>query len=270
MATPTPRRLYVHDDLTEAAWSLRPPRAEAVRLVGALFRAMTAEPHVVVLSLAEQVAGVLARSGHLPFATAIAIGTAGERVARTLHERTGWFPSIVRIELTREEDGRGDYVLAAPAPLARQLEGLVGPGPLAVVDDTLFSGLTLGAVLGALAPDARRRARVFCLRGVAESVPPIERLCPVTVGFAAPGRILRDVSFINASGLVRRGAIRRVGAPPLAFFEREEWMRAWFPRHAGEVVRLCRRLHALLDVADGACPDDAGGRPRQAAGTSAP
>jgi hypothetical protein len=252
ITAPTPQRLYVHDDLTEMAWSLRPRSADAVRLVGALFTAMRAEPHVVVLSLAEQITGVLARGGYLPFPTAIGIGAAGERVARELHARAGWFPSIVRVEVTREEDGHGGYALTAPAPLSQQLEGLVADGPIAVVDDTLFSGLTLHAVLSALPSAARRQAHVFCLRAVAESVPKIERLCPVTVGFAAPGCILRDVSFINASGLVRRGAIRRLDAAPLAFFERPEWMHVWFPRHADEITRLCRRLHAILDDASGA------------------
>jgi hypothetical protein len=250
-ATPTPQRLYVHDDLTEAAWSLRPRSAEAVRLAGTLLTVMRAEPHVVVLSLAEQLAGVLARGGYLPFKTAIGVGAAGERVARALHQRAGWFPSIVRVEVTREEDGQGRYVLTGPAPLAHQLAGIAADGSIAVVDDTIFSGLTLQAVLSALPAGGTRRTHVFCLRAVKASLPAIERSCPVTAGFAAPGRILEDVSFINASGLVRRGAIRRVGASPLAFFERAEWMRAWFPGHADEVTTLCRRLHAIFDGAAG-------------------
>jgi len=246
-ATPTPRRLYVHDDLTEAAWSA-PRRLATVRLVDALFTRVRREPHTVVLTLAEQLDAILARGGRPPFAAAVGIGAAGQRVARDLHARAGWFPTILRIDVSRVEDGRGDYALTGPAPLAEQLAAVPGSGPLAVVDDTLFSGLTLRAVLGALPPSARRRAHAFCLRAVAESVPAVERLCPVTIGFAAPGRILEDVSFINASGLVRRGAIRRAGAPPLAFFERPEWMRAWFPSGAAEIVRVCRRLHALLDT----------------------
>ena len=55
------------------------------------------------------------------------------------------------------------------------------------------------------------------------------------------------MSFINASGLVRRGAIRRTGQSPLAFFERPEWMHAWFPDRAEAVLDLCRRLNALLE-----------------------
>jgi hypothetical protein len=103
------------------------------------------------------------------------------------------------------------------------------------------------AVIAALPEAARRRTRAFCLRGVAESIATVAALCPITAGVAAPGRRLDDVSFINASGLVRRVAIRRAGLPPLAFFERPEWIRAWFPGVHAEVLALCARLNALLD-----------------------
>jgi hypothetical protein len=78
-------------------------------------------------------------------------------------------------------------------------------------------------------PTVLARTHAFCLRGVAASLRSIQVLCPVTIGFAAPGRILDEVSFINAAGLVRRMSIRRVGQPSLAFFDRPEWMHAWFP-----------------------------------------
>jgi hypothetical protein len=248
--TPKPGRLYVHDDLTEIAGQLHERCPDARPLVAALFAAMGREPHVAVLSLGEQLAGVLAQGTFAPFATTIAIGGAGERVAARLHARAGWFPSVIRGDVRREEDGTGDYVLTSPAPLADQLAVVTTGG--AVADDTLFTGLTMRSVLSALPRGVLERTHAFCLRGVAESIPAIQRLCPITVGFAAPGRILDDVSFINASGLVRRGAIRRVGAPPLALFEREEWMAAWFPRSRDEVMTLCRRLHGMID---------AGGRP---------
>ena len=69
------------------------------------------------------------------------------------------------------------------------------------------------------------------------------------IGFAAPGRMLHDVSFINASGLVRRIAIRRAGQPPLAFLDRPAWIRAWFPGRDATVLARCRRLNALLEAA---------------------
>ena len=254
MATPTPRRLYVHDDLTELARATAPSLAPA--LVDALFAAIRREPHATVLTEAEQVAGLIAGGHRAPFAVAVGIGKAGERVARVVHARAGWFPSIERVEITREEDGRDGYVLASPRPLARQLAHL-SRGSLAIVDDTIFSGLTMRAVVEALPETARAHAHAFCLRAVADSLRALSPLCPVTAGFAASGRLLDDVSFINASGLVRRGAIRRVGAPPLAFVERPEWMRAWFPREIGEVTRICRQLAALLEPAAPPLPEHA-------------
>ena len=131
--------------------------------------------------------------------------------------------------------------------LAAQLDGVADCASLAVVDDTVFSGLTIRALISALPEATRRRTHAFCLRGVAESIAEVATLCPITAGVAAPGRRLDDVSFINASGLVRRVAIRRAGLPPLAFFDRPEWIRAWFPTAHADVLAVCGRLNALLD-----------------------
>jgi hypothetical protein len=170
-------------------------------------------------------------------------------VARQLHARTGWFPTIIGVDVTREEDGRGGYTIVNPGgmPLNAQLPPLTAVPSLAVVDDTVFSGLTLRTVLQALPAEVRACTRAFCLRGVAASVAAVRALCPVTVGFAAPGRLLDEVSFINASGLVLRIGIRRPGQPAQAFFERPIWMHAWFPGYAAEVIALCRRLNAILE-----------------------
>ena len=203
---------------------------------------------VVVLTLAQQLDALIARADHPPFAQTIGIGRAGARVAAQVHARTGWFPSIRHVDVWREEDGRGGYVIAGPAPVASQLGSAVEAPSIAVVDDTIFSGLTMRTVLAALPADPGRRTHAFCLRAVADSLEPVARLSPVTVGFAAAGRILEDVSFINASGLVERTAIRRAGQPSLAFFERPEWMVAWFPAYHEEVIATCRELRAELDA----------------------
>ena len=118
---------------------------------------------------------------------------------------------------------------------------------LAIVDDTIFSGITMRQVLETLPAATRARTHAFCLRCVEESLTALCALCPVTPGFAAPGRLLDEVSFINASGLVRRGSIRRTGLTPLAFFERPEWMEAWFPDRSEQVIDVCQRLNALLE-----------------------
>ena len=249
-AQPTPRLLYVHDDLTAEVAQHLGPASPAAALTRSLFELLGADRgRVVILTLEDQLERVIAQNGHAPFDLALGIAAAGERVANELHAKTGWFPRVRRLELTREEDGRGGYRLVStvPATLPDQLQGIAHCRTLAVVDDTVFSGLTMRSVLEALASDLLSRTHAFCLRGVADSIAAVAKLCPLTAGMAAPGRMLEDVSFINASGLVRRVSIRRRGLPPLAFFERPEWIRAWFPGRHEEVIAVCRRLNALLE-----------------------
>jgi hypothetical protein len=246
VTTPRPRTLYIHDDLSDELRA-HGDTSPAYQLGQALFGCLRREPErVVVLTLAEQLDALIAHGDHAPFAIAVGIGRAGARVAAQLHARRGWFPSIHRVDVWREEDGRGGYVLAGPASLASQLGGVPDGAPLAAVDDTIFSGLTMRSVLAALPSRRRASAHAFCLRAVTASLLDVARLAPVTAGFAAPGRILEDVSFINASGLVRRGAIRRAGEPALAFFERPEWIEAWFPGDHRQVIALCREINAHL------------------------
>jgi hypothetical protein len=247
---PSPRFLYVHDDLTDEVSQRLGESAPAAALVRNLFEVLGQDrERVRVLTLAEQLDGVIAEGPHSPFDVAVAIGRAGERVAQALHTRTGWFPRIRRVGLTREEDGRGGYHLVSTEPtgLVAQLEGIGECQSLALVDDTVFSGLTMRSVLEALPAPLLPYTRAFCLRGVSVSISDIATRCPITAGVSAPGRLLEDVSFINASGLVLRISIRRQGQVPLAFFDRPEWIRAWFPGAHGEVIALCRRLNALLE-----------------------
>jgi hypothetical protein len=253
-AQPTPRILYVHDDLSDDVARRFGPGSAAARIARELLAAVAGDPERVrVLTLDEQVERVVAQGDHTPFEVAIGIGAAGQRVAERLHARAGWFPRIRRVGLAREEDGRGGYrvISTQRAGLAAQLEGVAGCASVAVVDDTVFSGLTMRTLLEALPARARACARAFCLRGAAESIAAVAALCPITAGVAAPGRLLEDVSFINASGLARRIAIRRPGQPPLAFFDRPDWIRAWFPAGHARVLALCRELNALLEGAPG-------------------
>jgi hypothetical protein len=246
---PTPRRFYVHDDLTDEVHRRAGPGSLAATLARDLLGLLRADrDRITVLTLDEQLERVARQGPYAPFDVAIGIGRAGERVAEQLHARTGWFPRVRRVGVTREEDGRGGYSLVStvPAPLAEQLGGLDGSRSLAVVDDTVFSGLTIRGVLGLLPAALLARTRVFCLRGVGETLCALAALCPVTAGVTAPGRRLDEVSFINATGLVLRVSIRRRGQPPLAFFDRPAWLRRWFPGYDAQVLDLCRRLNSLL------------------------
>ena len=250
-AQPSPRQLYVHDDLSDLVRRRHGLESPAAELTRELFTLLARGPdRVRVLTLSEQLDRVIAQGDHAPFEVAIGIGRAGERVAEALHAREGWFPRVVVVGLTREEDGRGGYRLAStePADLASQLARVGEPASLAIVDDTVFSGLTMRSVLEGLPPAVRSRTHAFCLRVVTASIDSIAALCPITAGVSAAGRLLHDVSFINASGLVLRISIRRQGQPPLAFFDRPDWIRAWFPGADAEVLAVCRRLNALLEA----------------------
>ncbi|MGH8064786.1 MAG: hypothetical protein ACRERE_06005 [Candidatus Entotheonellia bacterium] len=249
-AAPTPKVFYIHDDLSDYVRQRQGEASLAGQLTRELFALVRRDPeHVVVLTLEEQIERLLAHGTYAPFALAIGIGRAGERVAQQLHARTGWFPQISRVDVTREEDGHGGYLVVSTTgiPLAQQLPTLDAEPSLAVVDDTVFSGLTMRTVLRALPPEVQARTQAFCLRGVAASLASITALCPIAIGFASPGSLLDEVSFINASGLVMRLGIRHPDQPPQAFFERRMWMRAWFPGYADEVVALCQRLNAILE-----------------------
>jgi hypothetical protein len=256
-AAPTPKVLYIHDDLSDYVSRQQGQASPAWHLTQEFFALVCRDPRrVVLLTLESQISPLLAAGTYAPFALTIGIGRAGELVAQQLNARTGWFPKISRVDITREEDGHGGYNVVATTGilLAQQLPPLDKVSSLALVDDTIFSGLTMRTVLLALRADVRARTQAFCLRGVAASLVSIASLCSIAIGFAAPGRLLDEVSFINASGLVMRIAIRHPAQPPQAFFERPVWMHAWFPGYADEVIALCQRLNALLE------PD---GRPAQ-------
>ena len=249
---PTPRVFYIHDDLSDFVRQRYGSSSQAFMMTLRLFELLSLDAErVVILHLQDQIEALLSSAHHSPFAVTIGIGQAGERVAQQLHTRTAWFPRIRRVDVTREEDGRGGYNLVGlhAAPWQEQLKGLENAATIAIVDDTMFSGFTMSTIVRALPESVRQRAHAFCLRGIAETVSRVQRLCPVSIGFSAPGRMLDEVSFINASGLVLRVGIRRPNQSPMAFFERPMWMHAWFPGRAEQVIEACRQLNAVLESA---------------------
>jgi hypothetical protein len=89
-ATPTPRSLYVHDDLTDDVGRRWGADSEACRQVRGLMTLVARDAaRVRILTLAEQIGALAATGPHAPFDVAIGIGGAGERIARQVHARTG-------------------------------------------------------------------------------------------------------------------------------------------------------------------------------------
>src|SRR5215471_15071846 len=126
-AAPTPQVFYIHDDLSDDVRRTYGEQSVAYQLTRELFTLVRRDPRrVVVLQLEEQITRLVAQGSHAPFAMTIGIGQAGERVVRQLHQRTGWFPVVRRVDVTREEDGQGGYnvVSLSTQPLAVQLQGL--------------------------------------------------------------------------------------------------------------------------------------------------
>ena len=244
---PTPGVLYINDDLTGPIRERFGPCSEPDVLANELMRRARYDPDKVgVLTIERQLEGIVSQGPRRPFPEAIAIGGAGKTAADLIHRRTGWFPAIKKIALTRVENGEGGHDLRGADRLPQQLGRLTGSGKVAVVDDTVYSGLTAAAVLDALPDGILPHTELFCLKAVGQTAERLRAKCAVTVGFVAPGTINEDVSIINATGLVYRGAIRTRHGPDMAFFDRPEWMRAWFPADHEQLIDLCRRLNAAV------------------------
>ena len=119
-----------------------------------------------------------------------------------------------------------------------------------------------------LGPHHAERARgpaAPLLRAYPRLLPPRRGDSIAAVGHALPDHRRRRRPRAPARGRElhqreRPGAPRgdpAPGQPPLAFFDRPEWIRAWFPGRDGEVIGLCRRLNALLEAG----PERPAGRP---------
>ncbi|MGI8553843.1 MAG: hypothetical protein ACR2PL_24095, partial [Dehalococcoidia bacterium] len=159
-----PRRLYVYNDLPYC-----PPPAGCAptftRLLCELRTAVVANTHIRLIAIDEQIEKLAREPVEGPFGRTIAAGAAGHRVAKLLHERTGWFPSIETIAITREERSPGRYAIASTS--SRSLDEQLSAGAsgrTAIVDDTIYSGLTLVSILELLPEEVVARTEVFCLQ----------------------------------------------------------------------------------------------------------
>ena len=93
-AQPTPRLLYVHDDLTDEVARHEGAGSPAAALARDLLALLARDTERVrILTLAEQVERVVAQGDHPPFSLALGIGAAGQRVARPCTRAPGGSPA---------------------------------------------------------------------------------------------------------------------------------------------------------------------------------
>ena len=241
MALPTPHIVYLYNDLPY----LPPPSAQRERwraLLDELLAELRAQPRMRILEVEPLVAALAGQQVRGPYARTLAVGAAGRRVAELLHAHTGWFPAIVELPLTRVEETDGSYrVVARGAVDIARLAA--DAGPLAIVDDTVYAGQTLGWLLNRLPPAVE--ADLFCLQGVASTLATLRGRGRVHAGIELAGERERDLTVIKASHLFEPGAIHTTRGD-LAFYERREWMDAWFADASATIVALCERLRHLL------------------------
>ncbi len=237
-----PFHLFVYNDLPYSREHASGD-ASVVALLDRLEQALRDQPNVSLIDIADQIEKLAEAPVARSFAMTIAIGEAGARIARRLHQRTGWFPAIETIPVTRVEAGPGDYRIPDNPTVEQRLRNLSAV-PLAIVDDTLYSGLTLSWVLDRLPNSVLPATEVFFLQAMADAMPVLRARCTVHVGLIMPGVPEKDVSIIKASHLFEAGAIRRTAGRDLAFFERPEWLHRWFPQGVAAITALCMELAA--------------------------
>lgn len=244
-----PFHLFVYNDLSYSRETASGDASFAA-LLDRLEQALRDQPNVSLIEIGEQIEKLAAVPVARPFATTVAIGEAGARIARRLQSRTGWFPAIETIDVTRVEAARGVYRIPDRPDAEAWLRG-ISRLPLAIVDDTLYSGLTLSWVLDRLPSSLLPGTEAFFLQAIADALPAVRARCTVHTGLVMHGVPEQDVSIIKASHLFEAGAIRRTTGRDLAFFERPEWMRRWFPQGAAAITALCAKLAAAKTAGPG-------------------
>ncbi len=246
----TPRNLYIYDDFSYYMPVGGNEETYYTTLTAQLAQALRANMHVTFIDIDRQIQKLASHLISRPFDKTLALGKSGYRVALALHERTGWFPNIQSLAVARRETCDGDYQVISTNHLALQQQLHAARGEsLAIVDDTMYSGLTMRTLLTLLATNDQPCAHVFALCATSASLAAITPYCPVTTALELKGKLEEQVSIIRASHLFMSGAIRRENGPELAFFQRPAWITAWFPGNVDTILALCKQLYELELVA---------------------
>ena len=227
-------KLYIYNDLPD----FRKKGKEIAKLQHALLE----NPNVEFLTREKNIQNILQKYSHIPFGLTLGVGDSGEKIAHEMHKKSKWFPTIKKLHITRLEQENGQYtIISTSKKTIKQQLSNINVSSLAIVDDTLYSGLTLGTILHNLPEKSQKNVHIFCLQVIEESLSEVEELCQISYGFKMIGKKEKDISIIRASSLFQKGATV-TKTKKLAFFEREEWMNGWFPKNASTIVSLCRKL----------------------------
>lgn len=220
--------LYILDDLEVGKFS---------RLRGLLKQ----NSNVQLLSPAEALAKLARSPSKQPYPLTFGLGRSGEEAAALLQRQTGWFPRIARLDITRLEIAEGRYELVGNFAAALRRFGVDQDDPVALVDDTVYSGQTVQTVLDAF--PWQPRITLYCLQGIASSLKLLGKTIQVRCAFPVEGVRDQEVSLIRLSGLFRPGSIRPKHGRELAFFQRPAWMQLWFPQNYPAVTDYCAQLY---------------------------
>lgn len=229
-------QVFVLDDITQSVKNKLLTRGEA-----ALLRSyLRANKNVLIKSDSILLRRLERHSAKTHFSMTFAIGSAGTAIGQWLHNKTGAFPHIETIPLQRHESRNGKHVISlAQRRKLRQLMNKKIPTKIAIIDDTIYSGLTIKTLISCLPPKKRKSITIFCLQAIAQSLVDITPIAQINSGIVLSGRRERDITIIKASGLYTSGAIRTEKGNQLAFCERSQWLSTWFPKNALQIQTIC-------------------------------
>ncbi len=185
------------------------------------------------------------------FDLAISVGESGYDISKKINKKIACFNRINKLNIARYELSPLKYEVHSTSQksILLQLEKL-NSCSLALIDDTIYSGLTIETILTKLNSRTLKNTKVICLQGINKSLEKISNYCPVICGFKIEGEIEKDVTIIKTSGLFLNNAIRRKNRKPLAFYQRPEWINSWFPNNNLLIIRICQKLNELIEISD--------------------
>ncbi len=181
-----------------------------------------------------------------PYSLTIAIGFQGSLIAGMIHNKTGWFPNVHELEMAREEIKENKYKIRS-STFYRSLKKLLSKKyqSLAIIDDTIYSGLSIKTILKYMSPDNLKKTNIFCLQGMKQTLPKLRIQATVIAGYEIPGVMEKDSTVIRASGLFLTSAIIRANKPGLAFYQRKKWMTSWFPDNTQAIIDISKKISEL-------------------------